>query len=579
MAIRSITPLHRLVQGVRRAALVREQTCVPDGRLVEAFLDGRDEAAFETLVKRHGPMVLGVCRRVIGNVHDAEDAFQAVFLVLARNAGSILPRDQVGNWLHGVAYRTALQARGRLGRHRARERQVTEMPQATARPEVDLGELHQALDRELHGLPEKYRVPIVLCDLEGRSRKDVARQLKIPEGTLSSRLAKGRELLAQRLARHGVALSAGALTAVLAEQASAALMPGLVASTVQAATLAALGQSAAGLVSAQVVALSQGVMKTMFLDKLKVVSLMFLGVLLGGVGVGLVGLPSPAAIQAAPPGDPGQFVQAKAADKEEPEPLDGKLLLNVAIQKELRLSKNQIDKLRVVSQEVDKKNDGKKQTIQEIDKESTARQKEIEQLQRQIAELQQKVADIRDGIETERTQNLGKAAPDILSAHAVKRLREIQRQQRGLDELLQDAKIQRMLKIDDEQIKKIETIVKVEVRVGYFLDATNSFNYTYSGASTTNANRILTIDAQTGLARQWNPLQNQMNTPWLYGNQMNLASSVYSTIEFDGSGSIRQKAMRKLFNVLTDAQRQTLLNWVGEPYNSATWEMLHKKQK
>jgi RNA polymerase sigma factor (sigma-70 family) len=566
MAIRSITPLHRLVQGVRRAALVNEHSCVPDGRLVDAFLDGRDEAAFETLVKKHGPMVLGVCRRVIGNVHDAEDAFQAVFLVLARKAGSIVPRGQVGNWLHGVAYRTALQARSRLGRHRARERQVTEMPQATVLPDVDLSELHQALDRELHGLPEKYRVPIVLCELEGRSRKDVARQLKIPEGTLSSRLAKARDLLAQRLARHGVALSASALTAVLVEQASAALTPGLVAATVQAATLAALGQSAAGLVSAQVVALSQGVMKTMFLDKIKVVSLMLLGVLLGGFGIGLVGLPSPAAIQAAPPSDPGQFVQAKAADKEEPEPLDGKLLLNADIQKELRLSKNQISKLQVVSQDVDKKNISKKQTIHAIDKESSARQKEIEQLQRQIAELQQKIANIRDGIETERTQSLGKAAPDILSAQAVQRLRQIQRQQRGLDELLQDAKIQRMLKVDDEQLKKIETIVKSEVRNWYY--GAINWKSAQTGSSTTT-NRILTIDAHTGLAKPRPVFLDPVNSPWVF----------YSAGTVDGSDSMRQQTMQKLFDVLNDAQQHTLLEWIGQPYQSATWQMLHKKQK
>src|SRR5262249_55297362 len=158
--------------------------------------------------------------RVIGNVHDAEDAFQAVFLVLARKAGSIVPRDLVGNWLYGVAYRTALQARGRLARQRARERQVSDMPHPTVAPDVDFEALHQALDSELEQLPEKYRVTLVLCDLEGRSRKEAARHLKIPEGTVSSRLAKGRELLAGRLARHGLTLSAGALAVALANQAA-----------------------------------------------------------------------------------------------------------------------------------------------------------------------------------------------------------------------------------------------------------------------------------------------------------------------------------------------------------------------
>src|SRR5262245_66033981 len=128
MAIGSMNGLHRFVGNVRRAAIMREPAALADGRLLDAFLSRGDEAAFALLVKRHGPMVLGVCTRVIGNVHDAEDAFQAVFLVLARKASSIVPRDLVGNWLYGVAYRTALQARSRLVRHRARERQVKDMP-------------------------------------------------------------------------------------------------------------------------------------------------------------------------------------------------------------------------------------------------------------------------------------------------------------------------------------------------------------------------------------------------------------------------------------------------------------------
>src|SRR5579864_4983839 len=142
-------------------------------------------------------MVLGVCRRVIGNLHDAEDAFQAVFLVLAKKAGSLVPRELVGNWLYGVAYRTALQARTKLCRRRARELQVMDMPHPTVSSNFDLLDLHQALDQELCKLPDKYRVPIVLCDLESRPRKDVAGQLQIPEGTLSSRLATGRKLLAR----------------------------------------------------------------------------------------------------------------------------------------------------------------------------------------------------------------------------------------------------------------------------------------------------------------------------------------------------------------------------------------------
>jgi RNA polymerase sigma factor (sigma-70 family) len=307
MATRAMNPLNQVVRHVRRAALIHAPTVVPDGRLLESFLACGDETAFAMLVERHGPMVLGVCRRVLGDLHDAEDAFQAVFLVLARKASSIVPRDLVGNWLHGVAYRTALQARDRVGRRRARERQVKDMPQSTVAPDFDLQELHRVLDEELNKLSEKYRVPIVLCDLEGRSRRDVACQLRIPEGTLSSRLAKGRQLLAGRLARHGVVLSGAALAGVLAEQAvAAAIQPALVVVTAQAAALAAAGESAVGLVSAEAVALSQGVVKTMFLNKLKV-SFAILAMVLGGLGVGVIGLPggtSPPAVHAGPVGGP-----------------------------------------------------------------------------------------------------------------------------------------------------------------------------------------------------------------------------------------------------------------------------------
>jgi RNA polymerase sigma factor (sigma-70 family) len=291
MATGSMHPLKQIVRHVRHAALTHAPTVVADGRLLDSFLACGDESAFAMLVERHGPMVLGVCRRVIGDLHDAEDAFQAVFLVLARKANSIVPRDLVGNWLHGVAYRTALQARDRARRRHARERQVKDMPQPSVSPDIDLQELLRTLDHELTSLPEKYRVAIVLCDLEGRSRRDVARQLKVPEGTLSSRLAKGRQILARRLTRHGAVFSGAALASVLAEHAvSAAIQPALVVSTAQAAALALAGQSAAGLASAEAVALSQGVLKTMFLNKLKA-SVVFVGVILGGVGIGFVGLP------------------------------------------------------------------------------------------------------------------------------------------------------------------------------------------------------------------------------------------------------------------------------------------------
>src|SRR5262245_42006400 len=199
MATGLIKPTRTIGEHLRRAGLLRDRHVLADRRLMESFSADGDETSFEILVKRHGPMVLGVCRRVIGNLHDAEDAFQAVFLVLAKKAASIARCDLIGNWLYGVAYRTALQARGRLVRRRAQETQVRDMPQPAVAPECELHELHQVLDLELSRLADKFRAPIVLCDLEGRPRKEVARLLKIPEGTLSSRLATARQHLARRL--------------------------------------------------------------------------------------------------------------------------------------------------------------------------------------------------------------------------------------------------------------------------------------------------------------------------------------------------------------------------------------------
>src|SRR5262249_13548239 len=156
---------------------------------------------------RHGPMVLGVCRRLLGDSADAEDAFQAAFLVFVRKAASIAGREALGGWLHGVAYRTALEARGRRARRRAKEKQAGEMPEPLVEPDEHLRDLRPLLDQELNRLPDKYGVPVILCELEGKTRKEAARILGLPEGTLSWRLAQAKKMLAKRLSRHGTALS------------------------------------------------------------------------------------------------------------------------------------------------------------------------------------------------------------------------------------------------------------------------------------------------------------------------------------------------------------------------------------
>src|SRR5882724_3853257 len=151
--------MNTVIQHLRRAVLLREGAGMTDGQLLGCFVEQRDEAAFAALVRRHGPMVLGVCRRLLGNRHDAEDTFQATFLVLVHKAAAIRPREMVGNWLHGVACRTALKARTLAARNSRRERQVPDMPEPQVLPPEDTDDLRLLLDQELGCLPDKFRVP------------------------------------------------------------------------------------------------------------------------------------------------------------------------------------------------------------------------------------------------------------------------------------------------------------------------------------------------------------------------------------------------------------------------------------
>jgi RNA polymerase sigma factor (sigma-70 family) len=194
------TQLRKVVRQLRGVLARQDIAGLTEADLWERYVHERDEAAFETLVRRHGPMVLGVCRRILRNEQDAEDAFQATFLVLVRRAASLQSPSRIANWLHGVAYRTALEARSAAARRRAREATVRVR---TVMPEDPWAELWPVLDQELGRLAEKYRAAVVLCDLEGKTRRETARQLGWAEGTVASRLARGRSILAKRLARRG----------------------------------------------------------------------------------------------------------------------------------------------------------------------------------------------------------------------------------------------------------------------------------------------------------------------------------------------------------------------------------------
>ena len=262
------SPMNRVIEHLRKSADFGAAARLTDAELLTRFLDCRDLAALEALVRRHAPMVWSVCRRIVPNHHDAEEAFQAVFLVLLRKAAAISPREMLANWLYGVARQTALKANSLLSLRHKRERQVHHMPEPEATPVEPACAFEPFLDEELSRLPDKDRLVIVLCDLEGRSRKEVARQLGLPEGTVASRLARARAKLARRLARHGLLVSGGTLALLLADEAAAKVPAALASSTIQMLAKAAMG----GSVPTGIVSLMEGVLKAMLVNKLKKVS-------------------------------------------------------------------------------------------------------------------------------------------------------------------------------------------------------------------------------------------------------------------------------------------------------------------
>jgi RNA polymerase sigma factor (sigma-70 family) len=243
-----------------------------DTQLLERFVAQNDQTAFEVLLWRHGPMVLGLCRRLLHGTQDVEDAFQATFVALVRKARAITKREAVGSWLYKVAYRVAVKARSQATRRARHERQVLKAPENSILDEpthqAAANELQQILDEELNRLSDKYRAPLVLCYLEGRTHEEAARELGWARGTISNRLNRAREVLRNRLLRRGVTLSAGGLIAGSLQQPVSAA---LVDSTIKAGMLFAAGKAATvGGISASVVALTEGVLQAMLLAKLKV---------------------------------------------------------------------------------------------------------------------------------------------------------------------------------------------------------------------------------------------------------------------------------------------------------------------
>jgi RNA polymerase sigma factor (sigma-70 family) len=256
-----------------------------DAHLLDRFVLFNDEAAFEKIVQRHGSMVLGLCRRLVGDGHTAEDAFQATFLVLVRKAAAIKKPELLGNWLFGVAYRIALKARINAARRAEYERQVQFMPKAETVSETVQRELRSILDEEMRRLPEKYRAPLILCYLEGKTNEEAARELGWPVGSMSWRLARGREMLRQRLARRDLVFAPMLFPPMLAQNTGSTVMSaGLAKTTVSAGMVFASGKSAAATgVSNAAATLTEEILHGMWLAKIKKVGIL-LGIMLISLG-------------------------------------------------------------------------------------------------------------------------------------------------------------------------------------------------------------------------------------------------------------------------------------------------------
>jgi RNA polymerase sigma factor (sigma-70 family) len=295
------TVLHYLQAVVRPDAFPG----ATDAQLLARFAALGDEQAFALLVRRHGPMVFALCQRALRHAQDAENAFQATFLVLARKAGTIRRGELLANWLYGVALRIAAKARAGVMKRQRREEPLTEPVSVPAPAEPTDFSVRPVLDEEVGRLPAKYRTPFVLCYLQGLTNAEAARQLGCPKGTLQSRLAWARRRLRSRLTRRGVVLSAG-LFATLRPPTSVAagVPPGLAARIVEAALIyGGWKMAVGGVLSPRAAALAQGVLHTMFLTKVRIPAILILASLLSGAGVGRWMQQSPAA-------EPGPAAQA-----------------------------------------------------------------------------------------------------------------------------------------------------------------------------------------------------------------------------------------------------------------------------
>jgi RNA polymerase sigma factor (sigma-70 family) len=453
------------LQRLRTAMAAETLAALPEAALLDRFLSTHEEAAFQALLLRHGPMVLRVCRRTLSAEEDAEDAFQATFLIQARQARAIRKRESLANWLHGVAYRVARDARKSRQRRRTHEAAAAANHCATqALADVGWNELRSILDAELAGLAERYRAPLVLCYLEGLTQDEAADRLGQSKSTFRRNLQRGRERLCCRLTRRGVTLSAALLAPLLSEGTASAGVPlALATSTTQAAAALAAGQAAAG-ASAQALALAQRFVTSTFLGKAKVAGVLLLAVLVAGIGgAGSVGkrdtVTSPsataqAAADAAKATPAGAANLGAAAAPVVVRKLLCKvpcLVLEALVQRELGLRPEQVRRIDRVVEEVDRPHAREQAALRERAKD---RQLPAEQSLKELSDQR-----VQATIEAARGKALREALPGILSEQQCGRLRQLELQLAGLGAFT-DPDVEKLLALDEDQRGKIQALAR-----------------------------------------------------------------------------------------------------------------------
>jgi RNA polymerase sigma factor (sigma-70 family) len=422
------TPAATLVDRLRRIA--RPADPGPDGHLLARFIDSRDPAAFEAIVRRYGPMVLGVCRRVTGNHADADDAFQAAFLVLVHKARTVTG-PLLGPWLSAVAYRTAMKARSTAARCRAREGPLP--AEVCADEPVDRDDLAGRLDREIQSLPERYRLPVVLCELQGLCYREAAERLGLKEGTLAGRLTRARRMLAQRLRRRGIVVAAAPLTAVV----------GSVSATVPAALVRNTVAAAGGRVSPAVAALTHGVLTNMLLTKLVPASAIV-------ALVAVLALTTSSDRGHAAP-QKGASDKPSAAGSDDPKKIDETLadpiMYHPRVWLELKLTAEQRD-------EIDRLLDGEETRAQDLLNEIVhAPRADNPQL---VAEA---AARARQGIMKLPNEIAVSIQTKVLKPEQAKRLRQITLQAKGPAALLRED-VRRAMKYSQDQEKRLAEVIE-----------------------------------------------------------------------------------------------------------------------